>query len=332
MEALLDFFKKFSRFKSRDFYISGESYAGIYIPELAKKVLDYNKNLPSSEKIRFKGFLVGNGVASWKYDTNPALMDFAFTHHLISYEMRKEFNEICINHPDEAKCEELKEKIQQENLKDINIYDYLQECYFPEESEMSPEEYKNSYYYMYASWAFPQNRRKSKNKNRNFLSFIEEDKPKNRKNEYAPPCMDLRASTEFLNRPEVQRALHVDPVYWTTCAESVAQHYIRDENGSLYLYPELVKSGLKILIFSGDTDMSVPFNGNQKWIDSLNLEVKAPWRSWRHPEDDMNVAGYRQIYDGLTFVTFKGTGHMAVQWKAKEAFYMLQQYLNDKDL
>ena len=44
--ALIDFYRKFVNLKNNEFYIAGESYAGIYIPTLAKKILDKNK-LPS---------------------------------------------------------------------------------------------------------------------------------------------------------------------------------------------------------------------------------------------------------------------------------------------
>jgi hypothetical protein len=58
--ALIDFFRKFPNLKKNDFYISGESYAGIYVPYLANEILEKNK-LPSSEtKINLKGILVGN--------------------------------------------------------------------------------------------------------------------------------------------------------------------------------------------------------------------------------------------------------------------------------
>lgn len=63
--ALIDFFRKFPNLKKNDFYIAGESYAGVYIPYLSKKIIEMNQ-LPSVEtKIKLKGILIGNGC------TNP---------------------------------------------------------------------------------------------------------------------------------------------------------------------------------------------------------------------------------------------------------------------
>lgn len=38
--ALIDFFRKFPNFKKNKFYITGESYAGVYIPLLTRKILE----------------------------------------------------------------------------------------------------------------------------------------------------------------------------------------------------------------------------------------------------------------------------------------------------
>ena len=127
----------FPSFKGRDFYISGESYAGIYVPTLAYQVLQYNKGVVESNKINLKGILVGNGVADWNYDTTVAMIDFAFTHHLTSYETRLEFNKYCIMEYQEARCDEIVEEING-LLDGINIYDYLRKCEMPitEEGEI----------------------------------------------------------------------------------------------------------------------------------------------------------------------------------------------------
>ena len=42
--ALIAWFASYSEFKTNDFYIAGESYAGMYVPFLAYSIVEYNKN------------------------------------------------------------------------------------------------------------------------------------------------------------------------------------------------------------------------------------------------------------------------------------------------
>ncbi|XP_060536561.1 venom serine carboxypeptidase-like [Cylas formicarius] len=57
--ALVQFFTLFPDLQQNDFYISGESYAGKYVPALARTI---HQNNPSATlKINLKGLLIGNG-------------------------------------------------------------------------------------------------------------------------------------------------------------------------------------------------------------------------------------------------------------------------------
>lgn len=55
-DALIAFFAKFPEFAKNDFYITGESYAGIYIPTLVQQVDKHPKS-----GINLKGFAIGDG-------------------------------------------------------------------------------------------------------------------------------------------------------------------------------------------------------------------------------------------------------------------------------
>ena len=330
LNALLDFFKRFPSFKGRDFYISGESYAGIYVPMLAYQVIMYNKGVSENNKINLKGILVGNGVADWNYDTTNAMMDFAFTHHLTSYELRMDYNKYCIEYFP-GKCEEILYKIE-DLLENVNVYDYLRECETPT-TENGEINYFSSYF-LKAPWAFKNLKQKQKMMKNKPIFFRNENKNKNKENErLSPPCIDDEGMRNYFNRDDVKSALHVKmDQNWELCSYEVYERYELLEKGSIWAYPTIISSGIRVLIFNGDTDMSVPFNGNQAWINNLKLEIEKPWRQWRAYDDTDNVSGYVINYKGLTFCTIKGTGHMAPQWKPKEAYYMFSKFLNNEDI
>lgn len=55
---LVEWFKRFPAFKSHEFYLAGESYAGHYVPQLADLIYQRNKHSSSSSYINLKGFMV----------------------------------------------------------------------------------------------------------------------------------------------------------------------------------------------------------------------------------------------------------------------------------
>ena len=58
--AIQNFFKIFTEYQNHPFYISGESYAGTYIPHLVIKMFKYMDENPNAIKLKLKGFLIGN--------------------------------------------------------------------------------------------------------------------------------------------------------------------------------------------------------------------------------------------------------------------------------
>ncbi|KOC66387.1 Venom serine carboxypeptidase [Habropoda laboriosa] len=58
--ALVQFFKLFGELQSNDFYVTGESYGGKYVPAVSHAIKDYN--IKAQTKINLKGLAIGNGL------------------------------------------------------------------------------------------------------------------------------------------------------------------------------------------------------------------------------------------------------------------------------
>jgi cathepsin A (carboxypeptidase C) len=72
-----EFLTTFPEFNGRDFYITGESYAGHYIPAISSYIVK-----KANPNINFKGAMIGNGLVSayWQY---PQYATFAYNNSLI---------------------------------------------------------------------------------------------------------------------------------------------------------------------------------------------------------------------------------------------------------
>lgn len=91
-----------------------------------------------------------------------------------------------------------------------------------------------------------------------------------------------------------------------------------------------IAAGLHALIYSGDHDMAVPHTGSEAWTSSLRLQELTSWRPWYTAVDtdsERQVAGYVVEYEGLTYATVKGAGHMVPQNKPKEALELFRRFI-----
>ncbi|XP_065202856.1 venom serine carboxypeptidase-like [Planococcus citri] len=82
-DALTQFFTMFPELRKNKFFISGESYAGKYLPALGYEI--YKRNPKSSFPINLKGIFIGNG-----YTDPENMMDYAEHLHRLGLVDRRE--------------------------------------------------------------------------------------------------------------------------------------------------------------------------------------------------------------------------------------------------
>lgn len=82
---------KFTALQNNSLWISGEGYAGIYVPWVLRNLDAYineTKSVsPDAWVPNLNGSLVGNGFTNFKYDGIPAYVTMAFYHGLIDDEL-----------------------------------------------------------------------------------------------------------------------------------------------------------------------------------------------------------------------------------------------------
>ena len=135
------------------------------------------------------------------------------------------------------------------------------------------------------------------------------------------PCIE-DFLTSYLNRDDVQKAMHARTTKWTQCSSVVNYDYSDLLASMLPVYESLLAEDLEIVVFSGDVDAIVPVSGTRNWLNKLGLAVKESWAPWIDSEGQ--VGGYRVGYDGLTFVTVRDAGHMVPYTQPGRALDLLK--------
>ncbi|KAK9877389.1 hypothetical protein WA026_017785 [Henosepilachna vigintioctopunctata] len=88
--ALIQFFQLFPELQKNDFFITGESYAGKYIPAVAYTI--HKRNPDAELKINLKGISMGNGLSDPANQLNYG--DYLFQIGLIDYNVRAVMKEL----------------------------------------------------------------------------------------------------------------------------------------------------------------------------------------------------------------------------------------------
>ncbi|GFP87775.1 serine carboxypeptidase-like 40 [Phtheirospermum japonicum] len=156
------------------------------------------------------------------------------------------------------------------------------------------------------------------------------DKPKKISAMSPDPCSDYYVSA-YLNRPAVQKALHVTniPYHWEFCSDVVYDKW----QDSPYTVSPLIKAimahGLRVWIYSGDVDAMVPVTSTLLSIRDMKLGVVTRWYPWNI---DGEVGGYTQVYQNLTFATVRGAGHEVPMYQPKRSLSLITHFVTGTPL
>ncbi|KAK0577170.1 hypothetical protein LWI29_028959 [Acer saccharum] len=82
---LINWLERFPEYKTREFFIAGESYAGHYIPQLAQVIL-HNEKYVNRTVINLRGIAMGNAYIDFE-TTIKGVVDFYWTHALMPDEI-----------------------------------------------------------------------------------------------------------------------------------------------------------------------------------------------------------------------------------------------------
>ncbi|XP_027346904.1 serine carboxypeptidase-like 31 [Abrus precatorius] len=294
---------KFPSYRTRTFYIAGESYAGKYVPELAELIHDRNND--PSLYIDLKGILLGNPETSDAEDW-IGLVDYAWSHAVISDETHQIIKTSCdFNSSDPWRNEDCSQAVDEvlKQYNEIDIYSLYTSVCFASTARSNGQPMQTS-----------MNKRSSKMMPRIMGGY--------------DPCLDDYAKA-FYNRPDVQKALHASDGYnlknWSICNNKIFNNWADSKPSVIPIYKKLISAGLRIWVYSGDTDGRVPVLSTRYSLSSLALPVTKPWRPWYHENE---VSGWVEEYQGLTFATFRGAGHAVPCFKPSNSLAFFSSFLS----
>ncbi|XP_058781481.1 serine carboxypeptidase-like 42 isoform X1 [Vicia villosa] len=307
---LLKWYKKFPSYRSRKLFLTGESYAGHYIPQLANAILDYNLLHSNGFKFNIKGLAIGNPLLKLDRDTQ-ATYEYFWSHGMISDEIGLALTRDCDfddytyanPHNISKSCNDAINDANKIVGQYINYYDVILDVCYP---------------------SIVQQELKLKKMATKISLSVD-------------VCLDYE-SDFYLNLPEVQKALHANrtslPYSWSMCSD-ILNYSLSDPNiDMLPSLKRIVQNHIPIWIYSGDQDSVVPLLGTRTLIRELAHDLKFnitdPYRVWFHKGQ---VGGWVTEYGKLlTFATVRGAGHMVPYGQPSRSLHLFQSFLSGRRL
>jgi len=279
MIFLEKFFEKYPLLENKDFYVTGHSYGGHYVPyfthDLLKRQSKTEKRLP----LNLKGVAIGNGffkgstqsLAYAKFNLDNNLYDRPFSYIASSIVYR---------------------------LVDIFAkFGALRQAYF-----------------------FFQLGRKISNGFESRFNIYNREMAKG---------YDGTKLMQYANSDEGRGKMGVGDRLWIPCSPKVMERMIdKDFYADMtYYLQEVIKSGLKVVLYSGVLDWICCTEGVIMYLEEISWEGKEKFfaQEWKNFTVNETVAGEYKEVDKFTFYKVYNAGHMTTIEKPEVGTYIIDK-------
>mmetsp|Transcript_41795 Transcript_41795/g.111392 ORF Transcript_41795/g.111392 Transcript_41795/m.111392 type:complete len:580 (-) Transcript_41795:623-2362(-) len=352
----------FPEYKTNDLYLTGESYAGVYIPKLAQQVLADNE--ASDDPLNLKGFAVGdactgtevlcgdNGLGPWWS------VLFFYGHGQFSTKLYDEIVDTCgmeslkhNNPPQSEACDDLLTQMWVEvgGYYDYHLYD---DCIYEDDIRRRRKLGLDPHHEQVRAL-------KARNEARGKSVTMpgqaagqpedglkqghgkhaggkhaggEQEQLGGALNDYV--CGGGTAQEVWADQQAVREALNVP----------VESNFFSGDNGDgmtydvtepnlMPFYENLAKNNpdVRVLVYNGDADPGINSFVSQNWTVALGLPETQSWRPWTL-DGCKRMGGYVTRYEGdFDFLTIRGSGHMVPQFKPEPALELIQRWIANED-
>ncbi|KAG6580935.1 Serine carboxypeptidase-like 45, partial [Cucurbita argyrosperma subsp. sororia] len=314
---LQHWFDKFPEYKNRDFYITGESYGGHYVPQLAQLILSSKVN------IRLKGIAIGNPLLDFGNDFN-ARDAYTWSHGLVSDSAYKLLSSVCntsrlykevLQGTISPDCFFVISQVSEQFSSFIDAYNIIGDvCLAANNSQAAA--------LLHPLWSLLYTAKSTTPQLEAQANGVERD-----------ICSQQNAA-KYLNRKDVQQALHaklVGVAQWSLCNHNSDWHYDRKDTfrSMIDVVSSLVKSKIRVLVYSGDQDSVIPFTGSRTLVSSLakalGVNTSVGYSAWLV---DNQVGGWSEAYGKfLSFASIRGAGHLAPETQPKRSLVLFKAFL-----
>jgi carboxypeptidase C (cathepsin A) len=305
---LTNFYAIFPHLVDYDLHIFGESYAGMYVPSIARTI-HLNNVVARTHQIPIKGIALGNG---WIDATvqGPIVIDYAWWHGMIDLQTKEALHEqfqACLekgiagrppfhkfNTPDECGTLEAVQAAAGNgvlpNLTGPNIYDVTTWDSYP--------------------FIFDPNG-----------TFV-----------------------QFFNSRKVQEMIHAPDQDWNLCLPGEGRRRRRlgeqeeekmlDQDRPVSVVPYLAEllddAKIRVLIYNGDRDMSCCSQGSELLLNQMKWSGHVDWKSAKRGVWLVNgePAGYSRSTKNLEFVVVYNSGHLFPMNQPVTALDLVRRMVN----